>query len=193
MEKNIGMEILKELREIKEELKTISANTGMIEDFDFDVEDIEKEIAIEKGNAFEEFVRDRFEKKYFDVVRWNTDICRKRDEYIESDSDPDMVIRYKYKGKNEQFAVECKYRKNTNKGKITWSKYPQMNRYRKYQEENGYPVFVVIGLGGEPESPEKMFCIPLDEIKYPGLYPKEFESFEINPSENFFWKDNVLS
>jgi len=193
MEKDIGIQILKELREIKEELKTISENTSIMDDFDFDINDIDKEIAIEKGNAFEIFVRDKFDKKYFDVVRWNTDICRKRDEYIESDSEPDLVIRYKYKGKNEQFAVECKYRKNTNRGKIVWSKYPQMSRYRKYQEENGYPVFVVIGLGGEPECPEKMFCIPLDEIEHLGLYPKYIEKYERKADEMFFWKNNTLS
>jgi hypothetical protein len=191
MEKNVGMEILKELREINNELKTISANTSMMEDFD--LEDIETEIAIEKGDAFENYVVDHFDKQYFSIVFWSGDHCRKRNIRVESDTYPDLVIRYNRSNKNETFAVECKYRKNHYKGKLNWSKYGQIERYTDFQELTQIPVFVVIGLGGEPDKPDRMFCIPLNDIDYVGLYPSVYEKYERKPDEMFFWKDSILS
>jgi hypothetical protein len=51
----------------------------------------------------------------------------------------------------------------------------------------------VIGLGGDPDYPERMFCIPLAEAKYPTLYDSVFERFERDPEKPFFWKNGYLS
>jgi hypothetical protein len=37
-----------------------------------------------------------------------------------------------------------------------------------------------------------MFCIPIEEVKYPELYPSVFEKFERNPDKRFFWKNGML-
>jgi len=37
-----------------------------------------------------------------------------------------------------------------------------------------------------------MFCIPLTEAKYSGLYPSIFEKFERPPSKKFFWDGTIL-
>lgn len=147
---------------------------------------------IEKGNEFENYICSLFDKKYFGVKEWTSDHSRKRDIFVEADCNPDIVMRYRYKDRNELFAIECKFRKSLFKGKLEWSKYPQLNRYRNYQEENNIPVFVLIGLGGNPNSPERLFCIPLNEIEYPALYPAIFEKYERDPDKMFFWKDYML-
>jgi hypothetical protein len=83
---------LKELREINKELKIISANMYE-QSSDDDMTDFEEYDSVDKGNIFEEYVRSLFEEKYFNVKSWTTDICRKREEFVESDCDPDIVIQ----------------------------------------------------------------------------------------------------
>jgi hypothetical protein len=38
-----------------------------------------------------------------------------------------------------------------------------------------------------------MFCLPLEEARYPALYPNILEKFERKPEKNFFWKNGVLN
>jgi hypothetical protein len=49
-------------------------------------------------------------------------------------------------------------------------------------------------LGGSPESPERMFCIPIEEAKYTKLYPTIFEQYEKGIEDPFFWdyKNGIL-
>lgn len=149
-----------------------------------------EDIAVEKGNDFERYVVDLFDGKYYSVVEWTTDMGRKHDRYVESDSRPDLTMRYV--PKNESFCIECKFRSDLYQGKLQWSNPQQLKRYQAFSRETGLPFFVVIGLGGSAERPETMFCIPLEEAKYPGLYPSVFEKFERDPKKNFFWKNGIL-
>jgi len=68
----------------------------------------------------------------------------------------------------------------------------QLKRYKDYFYKTKIPLFVVIGLGGASYDPEFMFCIPIEEAKYPELYPSILENYERNPNKNFFWKDGIL-
>lgn len=154
------------------------------------VEAFTEDESVEKGNDFERYVVDHFDKKYFSIVQWSTDIARKHDRFVESDSGPDLSVRYI--PINEIFCVECKFRSGLYEEKLHWSNPEQLNRYQDFARENGHPFFVVIGLGGTPSHPERMFCIPLEEARYPALYPSVFEKFERNPDKNFFWKNGVL-
>jgi len=149
--------------------------------------------SITKGDDFERNIVHLFDtENYFTVVEWTSDISRKHDCFVESDCNPDLVMRYKYKSKNEKFCIECKFRSKLYKGKLNWSTHAQLNRYRKYEKEHDMPFYVVIGLGGNPQHPDRMFCISLEKAKYPELYPSIFEKYERNPNEMFFWKNGIL-
>ncbi|WP_243684000.1 hypothetical protein [Methanosarcina barkeri] len=50
--------------------------------------------SVEKGNDFEKYVVNLFDDKYFSIVQWSTDIMRKHDRFVESDTDPDLIVRY---------------------------------------------------------------------------------------------------
>lgn len=155
----------------------------------FDV--LTEDESVGKGNDFEKYVVDLFDEDYFSVVQWSTDITRKHDRFVEADMDPDLIMRYEPKG--EIFCVECKFRSDLYEDKLNWSNSHQLERYKEYAEEHRLPFFVVIGLGGDPTYPERMFCIPLAEAKYPALFPSVFERFERDPDKNFFWKNGILS
>lgn len=73
---------------------------------------------------------------------------------------------------------------------LQWSNPAQLKRYQDYQKSNGIPVFVVIGLGGIPDDPEEMFCIPLTEAKYPDLFMSLLNNYKRNPEKPFQWNNN---
>ena len=103
----------------------------------------------------------------------------------------DFILRYK--PTHEEFAVEAKYRSHLNKDKrLPVCRSDQLQRYKDFAKKRRIPYFVVIGLAGDDDDPRSMFSIPLQEIKYPDLYPSIFKNFERNPKSDFFWKDGVL-
>jgi hypothetical protein len=150
----------------------------------------------EIGKKFEDYIQDLIfknngKREYFALEYRTPDYYdAKSGIYAESNLDPDFRIRYNPTG--DVFAVECKYRSGyakDNQGRpiLSWSKPAQFARYQKYQQERNIPVYVVIGLGGEPDNPEMIYCIPLSEIKYPQLYPSVLKKYEHPPTELFFW------
>jgi hypothetical protein len=50
-----------------------------------------------------------------------------------------------------------------------------------------------MGLGGAPNRPEKMYCVPLKEIKYPKLYPSVLTKFYHEAGKDFFWNGHTLN
>ena len=154
------------------------------------VDVLKEDESIEKGNDFEKYVVSLFDNKYFSIVQWSTDITRKHDIFVESDAGPDLIVRYI--PKDEVFCVECKFRSGLFEDKLQWSDPQQLKRYQGFAREKKLPFFVVIGYGLKPHSPERMFCIPLGEAKYPALYPSVFEKFKRKPGKPFFWKNGVL-
>jgi hypothetical protein len=155
------------------------------------VEVLKEDESVEIGNDFEKYVVSLFDNKYFSIVQWSTDITRKHNRFVESDSGPDLIVRYI--PKDEIFCVECKFRSSLFEGKIQWSDPQQLKRYQNFAREKKLSFFVVIGYGSNPVSPERMFCIPLKEAKYPALYPSVFEKFERSPDNKFFWKNGILN
>jgi len=160
----------------------------------------ERQQNMNKGHEFESYVADLFalKKDYFSIVQWNTDHSDKRQGIrVESDSTPDMVIRYK--PKDEVFAVECKWRatpyyNNQNRARVVkWAEPYQIQKYQKFSKDQSIPVYIVIGLGGKPSNPEDMFCLPLSAAKYPELFYSVLEKFKrASPSNPFFWRDGIL-
>ncbi len=146
---------------------------------------------LRKGHEFEKFVTGLFNGQYFSIVNWTHDQDHKHGGVnVESDKEPDLRVRYKPTG--EEFFVECKYRTHLGaENKLEWANENSLRKYQRYSQE--MPVFVVVGLGGEPASPERMFCIPLSEARWIGLYPSVYLKHERNPKSGFFWRNGVLT
>jgi hypothetical protein len=143
------------------------------------------------GLRFEDYVSDLFSDKYFSIVEKTHSAETNQERYVESSMNPDFVFRYNPTG--ELFAVECKYRSNlNNEGLLKWSYPEQMKRYKDFSYKRRIPVFIVIGLGGYDNEPKEMFNIPLEEAKYPDLYPSVFNRFSRPPDKPFFWKNGEL-
>ena len=156
----------------------------------------------ERGREFEIYIAKIFsrEDNYFKILDMQTDNYDKRSGLnVESNQDPDLLIVYTYEGRREKFAVECKYRlhpitsEETNEEVIVWSYPAQIIRYSNYSRRRKIPVFIVIGLGGQPNKPYSEFCIPLEEAGSPELSLSVLENYARIPSgKDFIYSDRDL-
>ncbi|MEM3513048.1 MAG: hypothetical protein QXH13_02590 [Thermoplasmata archaeon] len=144
-----------------------------------------------KGDLFENYVIDHFPQEFFKILHATT----RRDDLggrqIESAKNPDFHLQHIPSG--HKFWVEAKFRRDLFQNKLVWCKEFQLKRYKEFQEEvRPEKVFIVIGLGGRPTSPETMYCIPLDEIEYVGLYLHKIEHYRRDPTAEFRYRNGVL-
>ncbi len=144
-----------------------------------------------KGKRFEKFIIEGFDEKQFTIVEQTHSHQTNSERYVESSMNPDYILRHN-RSKSE-FAVECKYRSSLDpKGMLNWSNPAQLSRYKAFAAKRKIPVYIAIGLGGVDTDPEDLFLIPLEEAKFPALYPSQFKMFSRNPNTDFYWKDGQL-
>lgn len=117
--------------------------------------------AEEKGVAFEQWVADRFPKERFRIKHWRSDKMSPTGQYAESNKDPDLEVDLLLGRNSHPFAVECKWRARMNDGAVQFAEAYQIVNYRKFAERTKRPVFIVLGVGGEPSAPEFLFVVPL--------------------------------
>src|SRR5690606_35949460 len=84
--------------------------------------------------------------------------------YAKSIRDPDLVYEFRFRGAVRKFAVECKFRSRLFNDSVTLMDEEKYNIYKAYHE-NTAPVYIVLGLGGEPYNPEKLYLIPFANVK----------------------------
>lgn len=150
----------------------------------------EKEKYLKMGIEFERYVLHLFPPDEFSIVDYTKDVLKKMDVRVESDLNPDLEVRHIES--DTVFFVECKFRSGLYKGNLSWTRESQLERYNDFAFINEIPVFVVIGLGGEPASPKRMFCIPLNEAFLTDLPKYLYETYERKPEIPFSWNDRDL-
>ena len=143
-----------------------------------------------KGKRFENFILDKFDERYFTVVEQTHSYQTNEKRFVESSNNPDYVLRYN--PSRQEFAVECKYRSHLTNKMLEVCKQHQLDRYREFAMKRKIPVYLVVGLGGIDDYPDDLFVIPLEQMKYPSLYPSIFSQFSKNPNNNFYWKNGKL-
>lgn len=138
-----------------------------------------------KGDLFEDYVLDMFPENVFGAIHVTPRSSDLNGRKVESQNEPDFQFRHK--PTNHKFWVECKFRADLFQGKIAWSKPWQLAKYKEFQEAHRpEKMFVVIGFGGRSSRPEEMYCIPLDEVQYPALYPSTIAKYR-RPTDKEFW------
>ena len=129
------------------------------------------------GESFEIYVRERlFIPSYYDLIERTHDYRANNHDYVEASMKPDFTFRDRWT--KREFYVEAKFRSGEYNGKICWCNESQLKRYRLYDREK--PMFVIIGIGENPKNPEFLSLIPLQEARYPGLFPSVIERFGID-------------
>src|SRR5688572_30154390 len=99
----------------------------------------------EKGQRFERYIIDLFNKEFFHLKKWRkserfTNLVVQMDHW-----NPDLEMELVFTGKrNYRFAVECKWQNKFYDGKIFWANDSKICAYRMFQDRTRIPVFVAI-------------------------------------------------
>ncbi|MBQ8050825.1 MAG: hypothetical protein IJ197_04535 [Bacteroidaceae bacterium] len=116
-----------------------------------------------KGREFEDYVLTLFNPHdggELILKEWQGDKSL-GDFQPENNRNPDFVFEYQGKG----FAVECKWRERLKRDldKDLFST-DKIAIYEQFATDRSIPVYIVLGVGGEPSNPELLYNIPLSEI-----------------------------
>lgn len=119
-----------------------------------------------KGREFEEFVLELLDIKNDKYVlkEWRGDKTM-GDVFPKNNSYPDFLIEEVETKHN--VAIECKWRKFLNHSAMMDLFSPeQLTTYQKFSQERDLPVFIILGIGGEPCEPEDIYIIPLEKATF---------------------------
>lgn len=138
-----------------------------------------------RGASFEGHVESLFRRQDWRLVEDNS--YRKLNRWVESYSHPDFV--FIHRKTNQKIAVECKYKEKEYE-RILWAYEDQIEHYQDFSAKEKMPVFVIIGIGGRPKNPKRMFLAPLLLVKYPDVKMDYLRKFERDPKRPFLLDNN---
>jgi len=142
-----------------------------------------------KGDKFEDYVLSLFSaSKKWHLLKRTQDYDHNSQMYEKSSLEPDF--RFKHLASNAIINIECKYRASLYNGMLEWCKREQLIRYKDGDKYNN--TFIIIGYGGQPNNPEKIYLFKLSEVKYEKLYPSILKDFEIEKGCCFDMKNNQI-
>lgn len=145
----------------------------------------------QKGVEFEKYIASLFNEKYFSIYDWTRDNSLILERKVETDSNPDLTFRHL--ATNQLISIECKFRSQMFNNGIDWARHDQIINYLSYASRTKIPTFIVIGLGGTPRYPNRLFCIPIEEAKYTNLFISKLKRFERPPNKPFYWYNKKLN
>ena len=139
--------------------------------------------------SFEDYVSARFDEKYFSVD--NTDNLTDFALTVR----PDFTFMYHDSFHSIRFAVECKYRPAFSKDNTLIISKEQLDSYRFYQQENKIPVYIILGVGGAADAPERIYILPLKDISpadnvLTTSFLSKYRKFSIG--SNFFFHPELM-
>lgn len=167
--------LLKEYSYAKTESKVkdnyILGSESSLHNFSKNAVDSDADKYLKMGLEFEKYSLALFPESEWDIVDISKDQIGKTKRKIESQKNPDMILRNIQSGKS--FIIECKYRSKFRKGikseVVKWAEDYQMKNYALFQKEKNLPFYVILGIEGVPSSPKQLFLIPFKEIRYKWL------------------------
>lgn len=122
-----------------------------------------------RGNDFEDYVISMFDPERFDLIHRTPTNDDTNGRFVHSMVYPDLRFRERSTGR--RFWVEVKFRSHTeDRGSITWCSDNQLRNYKRTMYESRNPVFIMIGLGGTTQNPDKVFCLDLERINFTTLF-----------------------
>jgi hypothetical protein len=127
------------------------------------------------GRDFEKWAVVRLGRAPFHLKEWRGDKYVDG-VYAESTLAPDLLVEYRNGREQARFAVECKWRSRYyGSDELRWGEQKHLRRYQRYAEENGIPVYLLIGVGGSGAEPLDVYLVPLEEVPSDRLYFRELK------------------
>lgn len=139
-----------------------------------------------KGDDFEKYVAQKFDKKYFTITAWAGDKYI-NGVYAQNTLQPDLLLDFSFKGQHTSFSVECKWRSKFYKNGIEFASESQLKRYKCFAQKAKHPVFIALGVGGKASEPESLFILPLNQLKSNFISKEQLAQYAKQTSKNFFF------
>jgi hypothetical protein len=131
------------------------------------------------GEKFEQYIRKHLlTAGHYELLQKTHGYRTKNKNYVPSTA-PDFKFRDRQNGK--LFYVEAKYRKSFFKGQVSWCTERQLQYYRRSNRE--CPVFILLGVGGNPDKPAFVSLISLEKVNFIQLYQSFTEKYAIHPEK----------
>lgn len=139
------------------------------------------------NRVFEAYIADKFDREEYRLVHW------RRDKKLRKTSSPeDYLPSLSFQlsdNSSIQFAIECQFSSsftNTNAIRVSTQ---EIDKCYLYQQNNNRPMFVILGVGGSPEKPERIYVVPLNDIPrqqeyLPASYLSRYRKLDLK--SNFF-------
>jgi len=144
------------------------------------------------GRNFEEYIIGLFPDTDWEIKDRSSDTSRRIGRRITGDVSYDFIV--KQRSTSRRFIIECKYRsrfyRQGDQEGIEWAKPYQIRNYRTFQQAEGCPYVVVIGLGGHPRQPQHLFVLPLESLHYPFIGKVNLLAAERDPRAIFAVDDH---
>ena len=142
------------------------------------INEVIKPESFAKGEEFEQYLRDYiFIDELYHLEHRSHDYNTNRNDYVAESLDPDFVF-VSVKGE-KAFFVEAKYRSDFFDNAVEWCKPYQLKRYKDVNKK--MPVFIALGVGGDPSIPDHLYIFPVKHIKYPKLFKSVLKRYEYEP------------
>lgn len=155
------------------------------------VNTIPESITKQKGDNFEKYIVERFNHPCFKLIEWRSDKIH-NGVYAASSMHPDLEYHFKTSNADCYFAVECKWRSSFFEGRIQWAKEHQLENYRNFSAEKQIEVFVLIGIGGQPNQPRALYIVPFRDITSIYLYENELQPYYRISRSTFYFDADTL-
>ncbi len=144
-----------------------------------------------KGRLFEVFAANIWHADRRTTIQtWTPDKGINEGIYIQSNGDPDFLLELYTATGPRLISIECKYRSvyqktDTSEKKIQWIKYRQYKRYEAYEASTGLKVYMLLGAGGDPRSPEHLYLGPISALSLASSFDdrKDFKCFYASPEK----------
>jgi hypothetical protein len=140
------------------------------------IEDLNTPESFKKGQKFEEYVRNTiFTSDRYKLIKKTHDYKQNSADFVQETLEPD----YKFEciETKRQFYVEAKFRSWFYQGKIEFCKDGQFKRLTDINKKE--PVFVIIGIDGDPDDPHYICLVPMSDIKGTSLTEDFLENYDI--------------
>ena len=168
------------IRQIKSELEESE------EDSEAELIDVNQKAGLD----FEKFVVQKFDKKFFKIRNWAGDKFVDG-RYADTTTQPDIQLSLILRGQSYPLAVECKWRSEPKGDFIRFANDGQLERYKAFEKQENYPVFIVLGVGGKAASPAELYVLPVDELEKPFLHKSMLKKYHKNIDSNFYFDEDL--
>lgn len=164
------------IRQIKSELEESE------EDSETELIDVNQKAGLD----FEKFVVQKFDKKFFKIRNWAGDKFVDG-RYADTTTQPDIQLSLILRGQSYPLAVECKWRSEPKGDFVRFANDGQLERYKAFEKQENYPVFIVLGIGGKASSPAELYILPVQELTKPFLHKDRIGKYRKKIDADFFF------